>query len=497
MTASRLTLINKLLRVMMNRKVIGPAIVVSVWVLFFLSPSVRAQMEILPLQVDHAIFRAEGNEAFLEIYLAFPQDRFLYQVKDTLQYSTFEIFYYVYQGEEVIQEHTKEFENVLKAGQLIPEGRQFLDAQIFKLPAGSYKVLVRVEDKRSGRFGEYIFETTIPQFSGTELQLSDIELCSRIFKNQTRTVFSKNQLTLIPNPGCVYGIQLPVVFYYAEVYNLTYSPSQETFYETQLLITNKDGEVIREYPPRQHRTPGTSAVIAGGRNVLALKPGTYFLKIRVSDLASGKSTVKMKRFVLYKPVKQQEPVVAVNSQKRDDLLRSYYARLTEEELDREFEMSKYIATKDEIDIYKTLNEEGKRTFLVAFWARRDPNPRTPQNEFRNDYFDRLNFANAQWSSNRKEGWQTDRGRVLLLYGRPSEIERHIMRVNQKPYEIWYYNDLEGGVSFVFADIEGFGEFQLLHSTYSKEIHQPGWKSLVSPLKREGENDEEIYMDYPR
>ncbi|NOX37967.1 MAG: GWxTD domain-containing protein [Calditrichaeota bacterium] len=456
-----------------------------------------AQTEIIPLQVDHAIFKADTQHAFIEIYLAFPQDRFEYQVRDTLQYSTFNILYRIYQGEEIIKEHKKEFENTLKRDQEIPAGRQFLDAQIFKLPAGVYKMFIRVEDKQSGRFGEYMFETTVPQFSDTALTLSDIELCSRIFKNQTGTAFSKNQLTPIPNPGCIYGIQLPVVFYYAEVYNLTYTPDQETHYEVQVVITNRDGEIIREYPPRQRRTPGTSAVIAGGRNVLALQPGTYFLKLRVTDLPTGQSVVKMKRFVLFKPTKKPETPVAVSSQERSNLLLSYYERLSEAQMDREFEMSKYIATKEEIKIYKTLNEEGKRKFLAEFWTRRDPDPTTPENEFRKDYFDRLNFANAQWTNSRKEGWQTDRGRVLLLYGRPSEIERHIMRVDLKPYEIWYYNDLEGGVYFVFADLEGFGEFQLLHSTYSKEIHQPNWKSLVSPLKRDGEEEDELFINFPR
>ena len=55
----------------------------------------------------------------------------------------------------------------------------------------------------------------------------------------------------------------------------------------------------------------------------------------------------------------------------------------------------------------------------------------------------------------KIGWKTDRGRVLILYGEPNEIERFPNQMDKKPYEIWHYDDVEGGVIFVFADLSGF------------------------------------------
>jgi hypothetical protein len=78
----------------------------------------------------------------------------------------------------------------------------------------------------------------------------------------------------------------------------------------------------------------------------------------------------------------------------------------------------------------------------------------------------------------KEGWSTDRGRILLTYGKPNEIDRYYMEIDKKPHEIWHYHELEGGSIFVFADITGFGEFDLIHSTYSRELSQPGWQRLV-------------------
>ena len=66
----------------------------------------------------------------------------------------------------------------------------------------------------------------------------------------------------------------------------------------------------------------------------------------------------------------------------------------------------------------------------------------------------------------------------MTYGRPSDIERNYMTINTKPYEIWEYHELEGGVIFVFADLRGFGEYELVHSTYSRELHQENWENII-------------------
>ena len=79
----------------------------------------------------------------------------------------------------------------------------------------------------------------------------------------------------------------------------------------------------------------------------------------------------------------------------------------------------------------------------------------------------------------KEGWQTDRGRVYMIYGEPSEIERFPNETNTKPYEIWHYNEIEGGVVFIFGDITGFNDYQLLHSTKRGEIRDDYWMRRIA------------------
>ncbi len=79
----------------------------------------------------------------------------------------------------------------------------------------------------------------------------------------------------------------------------------------------------------------------------------------------------------------------------------------------------------------------------------------------------------------KEGWKTDRGRVYIMYGEPNEIERYPNQTQTRPYEIWSYYDLEGGVRFVFGDITGFADYQLLHSTKRGELRDQYWERRIS------------------
>ena len=154
--------------------------------------------------------------------------------------------------------------------------------------------------------------------------------------------------------------------------------------------------------------------------------------------------------------------------------------MSEEELNQAFSESNYLATKQERDQWQGLsNEQAKKQFLFDFWQVRDLTPGTPLNEYKREYFDRVKEANKRYSNIQQRGWKTDRGRVLLLYGEPSEIERYPNQVDTKPYEIWHYNDLEGGVVFVFANLTGFSDYTLINSTKRGELSDPDWQRKIN------------------
>lgn len=153
--------------------------------------------------------------------------------------------------------------------------------------------------------------------------------------------------------------------------------------------------------------------------------------------------------------------------------------MSSEELKEEFNSAAYIATSDEKNIFKNLDAQGKQIFLIEFWKKRDTTPETPQNEFRDNYLKLVNTANKEFSGFKK-GWQTDQGRVLLVYGVPDEIERIPLSMEAKAHQVWKYFSIQGGVIFVFVDKQGFGQLELVHSTARGELNDSEWERWISP-----------------
>src|SRR3954466_14876244 len=84
----------------------------------------------------------------------------------------------------------------------------------------------------------------------------------------------------------------------------------------------------------------------------------------------------------------------------------------------------YIITDEERKAFKKLEtDEERERFIEEFWRRRDPDPDTDENEYREEYYERIAYGNEHFASG-IPGWKTDRGRIYIVYGKPDEIETH-------------------------------------------------------------------------
>ena len=157
---------------------------------------------------------------------------------------------------------------------------------------------------------------------------------------------------------------------------------------------------------------------------------------------------------------------------------SEYANYSKEQLDEEFSYVTYIASQPEKDQYEKMDDlDGKRKLLFDFWKIRDPNPMTPQNEFKAEYFERIKYANSNFKFDFTKGWKTDRGRIYVTYGNPDDIERFPFEADKRAYEIWRYYSIEGGVIFIFVDMgNATGDYGLVHSTARNELRDDNWEA---------------------
>lgn len=124
--------------------------------------------------------------------------------------------------------------------------------------------------------------------------------------------------------------------------------------------------------------------------------------------------------------------------------------------DESIEAIRMIAGDATVDSIAALDGLPRKEAWNRFWADRDPSPGTPDNEFRDQFFARLQFANESFSV-LEPGWRSDRGRTYILYGAPDTVEEHPHEIDGPGYIVWNYDRLNR--RFVFVDYDGFGRYE--------------------------------------
>lgn len=414
----------------------------------------------LGVAVDMAQFRLQGG-VMLEVYLLVPRANFEYVKQENGGYQA-RLFFQValIQGDSVrhLDRWSRNYDVVsmaeVKGTQKIPDFTSF-DA----LP-GEYSLYVEIIDLNRDVRQTIETPVNLVSFSESVLTISDLELANNIVSTQTENEFTKYGRDVVPNADRIFGYNSHLVYYFGEVYNLSGSGQYEVVNE----ISDLNGEIVRDFPPRLKDEPGTSVVEMGAVNINGIKSGIYQLRLRVTDKNTGNEASRSKTFYIYRTGETGQVSAAQE-----------YEKLDEKQLDQIFEVANLVMTKSEKEMYKSSDPTGKRNVLYAFWERNNPDPASNVNKFKQDFYDRVEIANRELGAGSKPGWQTARGRILIKYGRPNEIERAPLSTEQRPYEIWYYYDLEGGVEFVFVDRRGYGDYELVHSTSRNEVSDPDWQ----------------------
>src|SRR5688572_17625724 len=176
-----------------------------------------------------------------------------------------------------------------------------------------------------------------------------------------------------------------------------------------------------------------------------------------------------------KETPSQDPMS--NARKHKPELKEAYKKWRNTDVD-------YIITKEEKRAFMALQtDEERENFIENFWRRRDPNPDTEENEYREEYYERIAYANEHFTSG-IPGWKTDRGRTYIAWGKPDSIESHPAggaydrpsyegggSTTTYPFEIWFYRHLDGvgdGLEIEFVDPTGTGEYRIARNANEKD-----------------------------
>jgi GWxTD domain-containing protein len=183
-----------------------------------------------------------------------------------------------------------------------------------------------------------------------------------------------------------------------------------------------------------------------------------------------------------RPMTEKERKAKLKRQ-RDELATPYKKWLNEDVA--------YIISDEERAAFKKLNnDEERETFIENFWLRRDPSPDTEENEFKEEHYRRIAYANEHFASG-IPGWKTDRGRIYITFGPADEIEDHSSggfyerppeegggETSTFPFQQWRYRYIEGignNIIIEFVDPTMSGEFRMTSDPSEKDalLYVPG------------------------
>ena len=430
-----------------------------------LQAQVAVPRQPLRISVDVARFRGgDDKHSFLELYYAFPRNSLTF-TKDSAGFSAgLDITLRVFQKDSA----------VLADRWLVPQvsAEAVADSPVMNLVGlaqvqlmqGEYLFKILGRDRFNvQRVDSITLRVPVRPVAENDPALSDLEFASSIRMNPpTQGQFYKNTLEVVPNVGGIFTEEQRC-FYYAEAYNLVRGTDTIDYVLKATVFDAVGREVLSREKPK--RRPGESSVIADQFSVGRLKTGTYALVLSLIDTAGKSLATSGKKFYVYN---SQLGVDSSLLSAAANLPLNMYMAMGEAELDQEYRWLRYEANDTERSNYEQLSgADAKRKFLSEFWRVRPAGRR-------DEYLARVAVANQTMRAGPKDGYRTDRGRVLIMYGSPDDVDRHPNEIDSRPYEIWSFNNIQGGVIFVFVQRTSGGEYELVHSTHRNELHDENW-----------------------
>ncbi len=345
----------------------------------------------------------------------------------------------------------------------VAQGMTLVGVYPVHLRAGVYAVKLLCRDRQnSGRRDSITVRMPVAPPATDRVAMSDIEFAAAIRAGGKESPFYKNTLDVIPNVGGLYS-ESQMCYFYLEAYNLLLGDdrSDMTMRTTVYDAVGKE-VVVRE---RQKKRSAESAVLVDQVAASRFRSGTYSLVVALLDTMKHALAQSSRKFYVFNAtLGVDSTLLSLGS----SLPLAIYSSMEEPELDRDFKWSRYEISDAEQTQYKQLSgADVKRKFLSDIWRRRPPGAREV-------YMARVAHANENFGMLGREGYRTDRGRVYIVYGPPDDIERHPNESDTKPYEIWTFNNIQGGVEFDFLQRIQGSDYELVNSTHRSELHDANW-----------------------
>lgn len=393
---------------------------------------------------DYASFAAEDPELVkFEVYYQIYNYFLTFNIEDDHYIANYEFIINVRDSKDNFLKDDKKSRTIklddLKRTTSLTEFRT--NQATFILEPGKYKIQLLLRDKNTRKVYTDEFKVKLKKYHQKSPKFSDIEFAQAVGSVENETSpFIKGNLNIVPSVSHVYGgFEVDnKLLYYVEIY-----PGKKVG-EEAIMITllrhrfygkmiYRDSVYITLEEPRTMQLRNIS--------IDELRPGDYDLELELRD----------KKFK-----KMDKKIVSFNIRMTPEMFIKHDFKTVLKQLS-------LIAEDDEIDKMKDIKDLEKRVLAFkTFWEKRDPTPGSKYNELKAEFYRRIRYATNHFSYLRNNGWNSDRGRVFILYGEPDQLDDYPISPNRRPYQEWHYYKEGRYRKFLFIDENEDGDYRLIY-----------------------------------
>lgn len=418
--------------------------------------------------IDLAQFHIDTLRTALECTISLPKTRLPYEEREQGALLQLEFSLAAYQGDSLCQRTTTKLSAVEPT---LPQSGQLLALSRLVLPAGSYRIVISLKNLGKRLFQVQTERTVeIRTMKLNEPALSDIRLgISAVQSKNKNAVLYRHGYEVVPNPEAVFSAELSTMVVYAEAYNLPSIQSLAPLFQQVYLMRNS--QVLYG---TEHITPLDAKdalhVMVETVDVSRLASGGYECVIAVLDSAKVPVLQRSKKFFVFNPA-VKAAALPVQRQGTDE----NFQWLTEQEAHEMRQQLAPIMRPEEASEFERLQSlDAKRQFFQKFWASRGGT------SAQRAYMNQLVEADRLYATRTRKGYETDRGRIFLKYGRANSVQSVPGSQQTRAYEIWFYDNLpnQGEAMFVFVERTA-GNYELVHATVRDEVQNPNWRAMLT------------------
>jgi len=399
-----------------------------------------------------------------------------------------EILILIKKGETVVN-----YEKYALNSPLVEMPQNLLDVKRLSIPNGEYTLEIAFQDIRDPENRDS-FSTPLKVDVGDNVYLSEVQLLRGFRPDNSDNPFTKNGYYLEPLPFGFYDRSATLLAFYAEIYHSDRIAGAGS-YLVRYFIEEEKGNGIKNLISvgNQRKKPSSIDAVLVQMDISKLESGNYRLTVELRNAANELLNTRTLDF------QRSNPFLHVTENEITDevLSRQFVEKLDEEKLRYSLRAISAMAAGEESEMLKNILQ-GKelkpmRYYLFRYFVREDAN--NPELAYQK-FMQTAAAVHEKFKSGFRYGFETDRGRTFLRFGRPDDFIHVEDDPGAPPYEIWVYYNFpktnQKNVKFLFYNPSLAGEdFILLHSTARGEINNPRWEltlySRAAGTEYEGDN----------